>query len=335
MGAEVARRLGHALGQPIVQAPGDAQQHADGQRRLQAGGGPGGARPARGALPGRGEVARRSDAVTWRSDVARLRAGAARGLSAGTDSFTQSGHGRHPADAAAGYDARRMTPFNTLADSGFWHGFTRLGEAQLLLPALLLAALWLALQPGGWRPAGAWLGGTAAAAMLTTATKVAFIGYGLGLAALDFTGISGHAMFAAATLPPLLHLAGGALPAPRRRALLALGVALAAAVAVSRVRVQAHSWSEVAAGWALGMAVSALALRAGPWPALPLARWLPLLLAAWLLAGIVTAPPSRTHDWVTRLALAQSGRAQPYQRWQLHRDALPPAHGMQRSLPLH
>jgi hypothetical protein len=60
MCAEVARRLGHALGhslgQPIVQAPGDARQQADGQRRLPAGGGPGGARPTRGALTGRGEV---------------------------------------------------------------------------------------------------------------------------------------------------------------------------------------------------------------------------------------------------------------------------------------
>ena len=33
----------------------------------------------------------------------------------------------------------------------FWHQLTRLGEAQLLLPALLLASVWLARSPGGAR----------------------------------------------------------------------------------------------------------------------------------------------------------------------------------------
>ena len=33
----------------------------------------------------------------------------------------------------------------------FWHQLTRLGEAQLLLPALLLASVWLVRSPGGAR----------------------------------------------------------------------------------------------------------------------------------------------------------------------------------------
>jgi hypothetical protein len=41
---------------------------------------------------------------------------------------------------------------------------------------------------------------------------------------------------------------------------------------------------------------------------------------AWGLLGVTAAPPSRTHDWVTQLALAQSGRSQPYRRWQMHQD---------------
>ena len=50
----------------------------------------------------------------------------------------------------------------------------------------------------------------------TTASKVAFIGWGLGLSALDFTGISGHAMIASAVYPLLLgtlaaNLIGGYL----------------------------------------------------------------------------------------------------------------------------
>lgn len=206
----------------------------------------------------------------------------------------------------------------------FWQQLTRLGEAQLLLPALLLAAVWLARRPGGGRLAAVWLAATAAAALLTTATKVAFIGYGIGYAPLNFTGISGHAMFAAAVLPPLLLLAGSGWarsgPGPRHAALLAGGYALAFAVAVSRVAVGAHSASEVIAGFALGALCSGLALASARLPAARLARWVPVALLAWGALGVVAAPPSQTHDLVTRLALAQSGRDRPYQRWEMLRE---------------
>ena len=201
-----------------------------------------------------------------------------------------------------------------------WHGLTRLGEAQLLLPAMLLAVLWLLRQSGAGRLAAGWLLSTLVAAALTTASKVAFIGYGWGWAPLDFTGISGHAMFAAAILPPLARLAEGALPGRWRGWGLAAGCALAALVGVSRVMVGAHSWSEVLGGLALGGAASAAALAAGHLPRLPLARWAPLALCAGLAFGMNQAPASTTHDWVTRLALASSGRPMPYQRWQMHRD---------------
>jgi membrane-associated phospholipid phosphatase len=202
----------------------------------------------------------------------------------------------------------------------FWHQITRLGEAQLLLPLLLVLAVWLARRPDGGRLAACWLAATVAAAALTTATKVAFIGWGLGFAPLDFTGVSGHAMFAAAVLPLLVRLVGGEFAPRRAHLLLALGYGLAAMVAVSRVQVGAHSWSEVLSGFALGAVCSGGALWAAPIPALRLARWVPLGLLAWAATGVLAAPPSQTHDLVTRLALAQSGRSQPYHRWEMHRD---------------
>jgi membrane-associated phospholipid phosphatase len=201
-----------------------------------------------------------------------------------------------------------------------WQLLTRLGEAQILLPALLLAALGQAYRQRDGLRAGAALAVVGAAAVITTLSKIAFIGFGIGWAPLDFTGISGHAMFAAAVLPLLLRLASGPLAPPAQRAVLLAGYALAAAVGLSRVVVHAHSWSEVASGLALGALASSLVLRQGHWPALRLGRWLPLLLLGWGLAGVLAAPPSRTHDWVTRLSLAVSGRAQPYQRWQLHAE---------------
>src|SRR5476651_1130096 len=103
----------------------------------------------------------------------------------------------------------------------FWVAVTRMGEAQILLPAFVAGALWLAFA----RPAGArgrvadgnahahdhpargaalrWVAGIFATTFVTTASKVAFLGFGIGIAALDFTGFSGHSMYATAILPVL------------------------------------------------------------------------------------------------------------------------------------
>ncbi len=78
---------------------------------------------------------------------------------------------------------------------------------------MLAALIWLLLVPRATATALWWLAGTAVAALVTTFTKVAFIGYEVGYAPWDYTGISGHAMFAAAVLPVLASLlAGNASP---------------------------------------------------------------------------------------------------------------------------
>ena len=189
-----------------------------------------------------------------------------------------------------------------------WQTITRLGEAQLLLPAFAAMLCWLAAWLRARRNAVVWLAAVGAAALLTTVSKLAFIGWGLGYAPWDFTGISGHAMFAAAVLP-LLMSAAFAAASPRGRALAILcGYLLAGLIAWSRVEVQAHSVSECWTGWLLGSLASALALHFAPPPA---GRRAPLLLsgllAAGLLVGVAEAPPSRTHDAVTALSLWLSG----------------------------
>jgi len=207
------------------------------------------------------------------------------------------------------------------ADAGalLWHLVTRLGEAQLLLPAMAAMLLFLVWRRGAWRLAIVWLLATGAAATLTTLSKIAFIGYGLGYAPWNFTGLSGHAMFAAAVLPILARLAEGSLPEAWHGRGLAAGVLLAALVAASRVPVQAHSWSEVLGGFALGLLACAATLRIAHAPRLRINPWLLLALASGLSLGVVQAPPSRTHDLVTRLSLHLSGRPLPYTRSQMLR----------------
>lgn len=204
--------------------------------------------------------------------------------------------------------------------SGFWWTLTRLGESTLLLPALLGVLAWIAWQERSPAVPLRWLGALAAAAALTAITKVAFIGYGIGHAPTDFTGISGHAMSAAAMLPMLACAATRGAPRRRRRLALAAAALLAVVVGYSRVHIGVHSASEVAAGLVLG-ALAAVAALEGRRPERRVPPWLPVLMCSWLVIGPAgAAPPSPTHGWVVRLSLAVSGRSEPYTRHQLHED---------------
>jgi membrane-associated phospholipid phosphatase len=201
----------------------------------------------------------------------------------------------------------------------FWHLLTRLGEMQILLPAALLAWLAMLRRPDSRPLAGWWLVFLLASALLTTASKLAFIGWVMGSAALNFTGISGHAMFAAAICPLLLGtLASHVSPAGQRMAIGA-GFGLALLVGMSRLEVGAHSVSEVVAGLLLGGAASAGAMALAPLPRAAIGPVLPVLVAVWIGVMPLQAPPSQSHGLVTQLALRLSGQQKPHTRANLLR----------------
>lgn len=220
-------------------------------------------------------------------------------------------------------------PMTLMVSLALWNLVTRLGEAQILLPAALMTALWFVWRDRSPRLAAVWLGGIVVATLITTASKVAFLGYGLGWAALDFTGVSGHSMFAAAIYPltgvAIISAVAGLQAARWVRLGLIAGVALALLVGLSRVAVEAHSWSEVVVGLLVGGTVTLVATRAERAPPVRHSLWLPAVLCVWLGSALPNAPPSPAHGWVTRLALALSGRAEPYTRADLlaPRAALP------------
>ena len=208
--------------------------------------------------------------------------------------------------------------------SPFWTTVTRFGEAGILLPCAALIAVGLIAATRNLRAAAAWVLPLGLAVAITTASKIAFLGFGLGIASLDFTGFSGHSMFAAAVYPMLAWSLLGRSRPRLRAAAIALAYAFAALVAVSRVRVDAHSPSEIVLGFALGVLASAAAmhaLREGAEFTLP-----PVLagvLALWL--GLMPHEPVLlpSHEIVTKVSLKLSGRTHPFTRADLHRATRP------------
>jgi membrane-associated phospholipid phosphatase len=206
-----------------------------------------------------------------------------------------------------------------------WIFISRFGEAQILLPIALVMCLWLARRDEARPVVVRWLAWMTAAATVTTVTKVAFMGWGIGSAALDFTGISGHSMFSAAVYPPLFYLTAAARPPRWQKAAWLSGFVLALVIGISRVVTETHSWSEVIAGLAIGSAVSISTLWMARSRHARVPLWLPVGMGLWLAITPVHAPASTTHDMVTRLALKLSGRHAPHTREEMHRLQMSPA----------
>jgi membrane-associated phospholipid phosphatase len=146
------------------------------------------------------------------------------------------------------------------------------------------------------------------------ASKLAFVGWGLGCAALDFTGISGHTLLACTVFPMVSYLALGAFKARWRFIGAAVGWLFGGLIGYSRLMVHAHSSSEVLSGLGLGLIIT-LVFVVLDTPPQRAAR------GEWLLFGVlalmmtlqfgVKAPGQ---DMVTRIALRLSGHSAPYLR---------------------
>ena len=186
------------------------------------------------------------------------------------------------------------------------------------MAAITAIALFVRVQTRGL--AGAWALLIGVAAAITTVTKVAFIGWGLGWAAINFTGVSGHTMFATAIFPILALTLDRAGSSRSRQLAFGLGAAIAFVVGISRIAVGAHSLSEVIAGWLLGGAVSAMTLAISERKDVFVHPLLSLLFIAWIAVTPSQLQASNTHGLVTRFALAVSGHDKPFQRHDLMGD---------------
>jgi membrane-associated phospholipid phosphatase len=201
----------------------------------------------------------------------------------------------------------------------FWQSLTDLGDAAFLASFAIGITLWLGARPGR-RSVTLWVSTFAAAMGIVVATKLAFIGWGVGIRMLDFTGISGHATLAATIFPILGHLACARTP----RWIRALGVALAAwlavAVGISRVILGAHSPAEVVVGLGVGFAVASIVIRCTPTLGSRDLRWLaPLILLGMLGSGSVFyGERAHAQRWLVVIALEVSGHERPFTRASWH-----------------
>jgi membrane-associated phospholipid phosphatase len=206
----------------------------------------------------------------------------------------------------------QQPPSPAMTSTSFWQLFTRLGEAQILLPVMLVVMVMLLRRSEGRPLARWWTALLGAAALLTLTTKVAFMGWGWGWAALNFTGISGHAMLASAVYPLLFATLTSHASRKARTAAIATGFLLALAVGISRLLVGVHSGSEVLAGLLLGGWASVLTL---------ISPLIPAVVAIWLAWTPVHAPAAPAHGMVIQLSLKLSGHTRPYTRSDMLRDA--------------
>lgn len=210
-----------------------------------------------------------------------------------------------------------------------WTKITHLGDTSLMAPAAFIVGLWLLVakreQLLWW-----WCALLASAIVLVSLTKIAFIGWGLGIPTLDFTGISGHSTFAMAILPVMAFLVLQRTPQGIRTAGVLFGLILGLLVGISRLELQTHSLSEVIAGCGLGALVSLTFI----WIACTVDRnilnrsLVVLSIPVLLAASFSQAAP--TQRWFVHVALYASGHEQPFVRG--NHQARPSASGGRHAL---
>ncbi|WP_229633522.1 phosphatase PAP2 family protein [Duganella qianjiadongensis] len=195
----------------------------------------------------------------------------------------------------------------------WWHGLSLVGSLAVTGPIGVAIAIWL-VAGRSWHLTAAWCALFGAGMALVVATKVAFMGWGVGVEAVEFAGFSGHAMRAAAVFPVAGYLLVRTRSLSWRAAATAAGVALAMLIAISRVYVEAHSVSESVTGCLLGLLVAmSFIWYASVREHLALSRWLLLMC----LPIVVIAPrvePVPAERWIEQLAMHLSGREQTYTR---------------------
>ena len=195
----------------------------------------------------------------------------------------------------------------------WWHALSIAGSLAVTGPVGVAIAVWL-IAGKSWRLTWMWALLFGIGMALVVVTKMAFVGWGIGVESVEFAGFSGHAMRAAAVYPVAAFLAFRSSSSRARYAATAAAVVFAILIAISRVPVLAHSVSESVTGCILGLAISAAFIRFASTEQ----HWaLSRMLVVLCLPIVLIAPrvePVPAEQWITEAALYLSGRDQPFTR---------------------
>lgn len=205
-----------------------------------------------------------------------------------------------------------------------WHALTWLGDSGLLLPGATFIGLWLAASRATRRSALLWVLCFGMCGTVVMLSKLAFLGWGMGSRAWDFTGFSGHTALSACFWPVALWLLASRASHRVRVGAALAGAVLAAAIGASRLAIDAHSLSEVAAGYLLGLCASGMFLWVQhPWPHPRLPAW--WVAASLALPLVVIRPgwPAPTQDLLEWTAARTAGLERAYTRADLHAGTRP------------
>jgi membrane-associated phospholipid phosphatase len=204
-----------------------------------------------------------------------------------------------------------------LESNNYWQLITHLGSASLLLPFLGIAVikLWLTRQK---KALFQWIIALILGILITLTSKVLFFGWGIGIASIDFTGVSGHTFLATSVIPILFYLFPGGSQESYKNTGLWIGLILSFLIGVSRITLGMHSISEVISGWLLGLYVCKIALSAIKFHYQRYSFLQLTLLALLLTFGSTTPNYLPTHDLEMKLALYLSGHDKPFTRLNLN-----------------
>ena len=169
-----------------------------------------------------------------------------------------------------------------------WEAITHLGDAALLLPLTCAMMVGATVAAAGQRPKLAWVTPILFAYVLTLASKLAFLTWGLG-GRFDFTGLSGHAVLSACTYPVFAFRATRRLSLRARWLAAAAAAAVAIGVAASRLALCVHSEIEVVSGVAVGAgaAFMSIAVLAHMTPDRPAGGRLVMSCATFLIGALI------------------------------------------------
>jgi hypothetical protein len=192
-----------------------------------------------------------------------------------------------------------------------WKMIIDIGHTAAMLPLAGAIAAWF-IAGRAWRLALCWCLMFGAGLSIVAFSKIAFLGWQLGIPPLEFKALSGHAFRATAVIPVLFFVVLRGASRSWRTGGLVFGICVSIGLAVLLVHFKFHTAAEVIPSFVLGLFVSLGYIRIAR--ALPVSRnerWaIPICLIVFI--AIFNLKPSKVSPRLVDVALYLSGRDRPY-----------------------